>query len=258
MASANVIIPRLLPLEPARSTCRCRSPKSLQPEASGPSVLIIVGMVYGLTMELSHSRWQRARVCNHSIVTLATVELDRAAAVGSSDLVRPSQRETHLKLLPFRLVQCLTAKPILEIIRQPTIDAAAMVTVLSRGKSESIISAIAMPKGAANANARYRTKTACPITHHKASDSLRCRSESYSGCLNGTMRQRINGLTTELRHAGPQSVTRESGTVAAIPRCLQRFVRCLHFCPQYFSVYHAGRSESGPKNCQSSNVSMKD
>jgi hypothetical protein len=43
----------------------------------------------GLTMELSHSRWQRARDCNHSAVTPTTVKLDRAAAVGSSDLVRP-------------------------------------------------------------------------------------------------------------------------------------------------------------------------
>ena len=35
--------------------------------------------------------------------------------------------------------------------------------------------------------------------------------------------------TFELRHAGPNDVNRESGTGAAIPRCLQRFVSLLHF-----------------------------
>ena len=38
-------------------------------------------------MELSHSRWQRARACNHSVVIPTTVQLPSAAAVGSSDLV---------------------------------------------------------------------------------------------------------------------------------------------------------------------------
>jgi hypothetical protein len=32
------------------------------------------------------------------------------------------------------------------------------------------------------------------------------------------------GLTPKLRHAGPNDVNRDSGTEAAIPRCLQRFV----------------------------------
>ena len=41
-----------------------------------------------LTIELSHSRWRRARACNHSVVTPTTVRLPGAAAVGSSDLVR--------------------------------------------------------------------------------------------------------------------------------------------------------------------------
>ena len=50
------------------------------------------------TIELSHSRWQRTRACNHSVVTPTTVQLPGAATVGSSDLVKP--RYAHLVVTP--------------------------------------------------------------------------------------------------------------------------------------------------------------
>src|SRR5664280_3133869 len=50
---------------------------------------------YRRTMEVSHSRWQRARACNYSVVTLNHVELNRAAAVRCHDGLNEGATRCH-------------------------------------------------------------------------------------------------------------------------------------------------------------------
>ena len=139
-----------------------------------------------LTPELRHSRWRRARACNHSGVTEIKSENDWRGGCCLQRLVRPINRHN-------------------QIITRTNTGTLSDGTALARG--------------------RYPARTRLPANSPRLSASKPQLLLYSTGSQKPMPKYKLQGLTSKLSHPGPRRPVRECGTESAIPGWLQRLVR---------------------------------